>query len=90
MHIFIYIFLCSNFSQENLRRLLSTNDASSDFNKWCKKELQKFNTDVDGKRGRCVYDAMYVSYPLPLHSTLAIKCIKSIWCVYIPGVPYLF
>ena len=36
--------------QENLRRLLSANDASSDFNSWCKQELQKFNTDVDGKQ----------------------------------------
>lgn len=36
--------------QENLRRLLSANDASSDFNSWCKQELKKFNTDVDGKQ----------------------------------------
>ena len=35
--------------QQNLRRLLATNDASSEFNNWCDKELHKFNTDVDSK-----------------------------------------
>ena len=35
-------------SQENIRRLLSSNDASSEFNTWCEQELEKFNTDVDG------------------------------------------
>jgi len=38
-------------SQESIRRLLSTNDASSEFNTWCEQELRKFNTDVDGMCG---------------------------------------
>ena len=41
--------LLGAFIQENLRRLLSTNDASSEFNSWCEVELRKFNTDVDGQ-----------------------------------------
>ena len=41
----------SSSSQESIRRLLSTNDARSEFNTWCDQELRKFNTDVDGMCG---------------------------------------
>jgi len=35
--------------KHNFRRLLSSNDASSEFNSWCDQELHKFNTDVDSE-----------------------------------------
>ena len=45
----------SSSPQESIRRLLSTNDASSEFNTWCEQELRKFNTDVDGMCGGASY-----------------------------------
>ena len=59
----------SSSSQESIRRLLSTNDASSEFNTWCEQELRKFNTDVDGMCGASFLASVwdhFRNYPTPV------------------------
>ena len=79
------MYSCS--PQESIRRLLSTNDASSEFNTWCEQELRKFNTDVDGMCGASFPDCVASfwkqfhqrNYPTPVLCSLQLYSCTCIW-----------